>query len=587
MSLTIAKLSEIISIYGGYFYGNIVKDFLVPKFVINHTDEISFDQVDILLDPRFNDDVMKLINIHFSCDIDIVNNNKCKILSMLDSNGLFLFNINLIAMDVFSDKKFDVYNFTFDHHDMKTNKQDNKFLIEKIKYKQTMMKKDYVLIDLYEFNKINDDFFLKGWTVSTKTKQVNLMKWSFDNNICILQDYSDGYWRYFSPISSNMNKIVNNSSEYKIEIAKQILSIANTQKGRVYGGFVRDVVIPRIHIPNCKVSFKDIDIWFKTSNDSKAFVNALELALNIQKHSFLDRSLDYPDSFKFTREQYRVYSPDGSEFLFHIDVITSHKLPVDDFNVNTITYKYEKNNFYNCKHEAIELFIINKIACMLENYNIKGGYKHFERINRIFFKKGWIVRCTKKNEMLSDFIKKENLNIKEINYSFYYDYVPQNHSQFDPDTANRIKSIPFLPDFIDKNDNLPRIPKLTDEMKSDKDFMNRLRKIPLVTFKDDKVKDDKVKDDKVKDDKAKDDKAKDDKVKDDKAKDDKAKDDKVKDDKVKDDKVKDVMMEIFNLGLQSLNEKISNNNTNKEIQYIYDCGLDEYRNKFNELLKQI
>ena len=53
------------------------------------------------------------------------------------------------------------------------------------------------------------------------------------------------------------------------------------------------------------------------------------------------------------------------------------------------------------------------------------------------------------------------------------------------------------------------------------------------------------------------------------------------------DEAKAVMRSIFSAGLESLNEKFNNDTESKELQYIYKCGLDQYRDKFNQLLKEM
>ena len=63
---------------------------------------------------------------------------------------------------------------------------------------------------------------------------------------------------------------------------------------------------------------------------------------------------------------------------------------------------------------------------------------------------------------------------------------------------------------------------------------------------------------------------------------------KLKFDKTKlDDKSKDIMKSIFNTGLEVLEEQSFNNIKDEELRYIYKIGLDKYRQKFNNELKEM
>jgi hypothetical protein len=213
--------------------------------------------------------------------------------------------------------------------------------------------------------------------------------------------------------------------EHKIEVAKKILTIANNYDGQVYGGFVRDVIVPIMNDSNCDLSFKDVDIWFQDAIAVPHFICELvkHFKIESEKDSQWNRELEYNDSnSKFSRRQYRIYSKD--EFLFHIDVIISDKLPVNDFYINTVTYRCIENGFEAAHNPInIHLYFTNKIVLMFNNYNPE-NLAYYNRINRIFFSKGWTVRCDSKHKRLSEFIRKNKLNIKEFQNGSFYDYIP-------------------------------------------------------------------------------------------------------------------------------------------------------------------
>ena len=212
--------------------------------------------------------------------------------------------------------------------------------------------------------------------------------------------------------------------DHKVEVAKKILTIANDHDGQVYGGFVRDVIIPRISDPNCNVSFKDVDIWFRDCVASAHFICQLVKNFKIENDSEFDKELDYSTNGiynKFFRSQYRIYFQ--NKFLFNIDVMISIKLPVNDFFINTATYKHTEKGFELTNSYLFREECLQKISIMFSDYN-PAGDSYYERINRIFFSKGWTVRCISKHEALSEYITKNKLKVTELKVERFYDYIP-------------------------------------------------------------------------------------------------------------------------------------------------------------------
>lgn len=470
---------EIVSTYNGSVYGSFVRDVIVPR-MDDPKCEISFDKINVWLQNSFSRNcVIEKLRENFKYETD--NENYLTKYKILDDNDKLLFKIKFIVTQYHPAENFDVNFVRFRYSNGLFQCIAFEHLIDKIKNKQAKIVKTYIPTKNVEFEKINKDFFQKGWTVSSKEKQTQLSKWIVQNNIHVLISYENEHWNYYPTKINN-----NDESEYKIDIAKKILTLASIYNGEVYGGFVRDVIVPRINDPNCDALFKDIDIWFHNEKCSLGFTEVLQYIFKIEKVSFLDRDVDYSktsNDLKFSRRQYRIYSQNGDKFLFHIDVITSDKLPVNDFNVNTITYKYINDEFI--KSDGCDSrFISNKIATMIEDYNPESP-KYYERINRIFFSKGWTIRCYYKHFRLSEFIKKNKLNVEVIYDGVFYDYIPKNTSKFDPAIKNRIKITPFL-DTLTEDDKLDDKPKEDDKSKSD----------DKVKFDDDKLKeDDKQKED--------------------------------------------------------------------------------------------
>jgi hypothetical protein len=204
---------------------------------------------------------------------------------------------------------------------------------------------------------------------------------------------------------SNMSRIM---LETVLNSIIECLKIAGKHGGRTFGGFVRDVIVPRLFKPNCYFKFKDVDIWFQTQKSADAFVKDMG-------SSFIEESIFASDpanlDYEFTRKQYHLYQHDTCIAWF--DIIVSKTIPVNDFNVNKLTYLYKEDSstpipesFGDESTTTLINAIHNKHVIILPEYvNILMGrdrrgrgycIKSMFRLNRIFFNKGWNVSCLTK-----------------------------------------------------------------------------------------------------------------------------------------------------------------------------------------------
>ncbi len=475
------KVIEIISSNYGCVYGNFVRDVIVPR-MDDPKCEISFDNINIWFRnlSNKNDAISKLLD-DFKGKFEITGDNQPTKHTIWGDNDELLFVINVIIHQDYPDEKFDVDFVEFGYLKGRFECIESEHLIDKIKNKQATMIRSYIPTE-------NVDFFKKGWTILSKKQQPLFKKWIVGNNINVIIDFENDNWNYRPSIKYNV-------SEYRICIAKKILTYANLHYGEVYGGFVRDVIVPRLSLnSNCVTSFKDLNIWFKTQKCSSSFIDLLEYHFKIKKDSFLDGDLDS----KLSRRQYHVYSEDGHEFLFNIDVITSDKLPVNDFNVNTVTYKCTDVGFERCSNFFVDTkfivdhFVKNKITLMFDDYNPE-DVKYYEKINRIFFSKGWTIKCTAKHQRLSNFIKYKNLNIEEIAGGNYYYYIPyilkdKNLELSNTDKFSGIKSnlninnkiVDDLTILNFDNTNKEKLVNRSTILKFDPDIKNRIKITPFL-----------------------------------------------------------------------------------------------------------
>jgi hypothetical protein len=190
------------------------------------------------------------------------------------------------------------------------------------------------------------------------------------------------------------------------------ITIASKHNGRVFGGFVRNVLVPQMH--NMSIpGYKDVDIWFQTQLDADQFVT--DMGDKFIKRAPLNKETEasnglYPfgriqymlkGSFLAKGEENRFLSPktnlDHGAMCF--DVIVSPTLPVD---VNQLAYNsYEGFRSLNDKCDSKTLIgsIVNKKAVMLPGYTYKSNKSDRDRIQKrrlgILINSGWTI--TKNN----------------------------------------------------------------------------------------------------------------------------------------------------------------------------------------------
>lgn len=211
-----------------------------------------------------------------------------------------------------------------------------------------------------------------------------------------------------------MNPVIDFSKMSKFELTVVLEAVVDCIKkatfygGKVYGGFVRDVIIPRLANPSCDVKFKDVDLWFTSQSNADSFISSMGSLF--KKFDGISIEVDsYPGAF--SRKQYHLTK--YNTCLAWIDVIVSPTLPVNDFDVNDVTYTYTLSSigdWITSSPPRLLHQITNKHAVMLPGYQnlidratdcSTKGYQcrhgphckryYQERINRLFISKGWKV----------------------------------------------------------------------------------------------------------------------------------------------------------------------------------------------------
>jgi hypothetical protein len=103
------------------------------------------------------------------------------------------------------------------------------------------------------------------------------------------------------------------------------LKLANKYGGRVFGHYVRNVLVPMQKDPDVKVHFKRVDLWFVTNEDADNFIN------------------DAGDELILVDNYYECYR--FGILLFKIKISISKQPPSTGLNVNRLMYQYDGTTF--------------------------------------------------------------------------------------------------------------------------------------------------------------------------------------------------------------------------------------------------
>lgn len=155
-----------------------------------------------------------------------------------------------------------------------------------------------------------------------------------------------------------------------MQIIEEIITLANKNEGKIFGGYVRDVIIPGKINPVIGADFKDIDIWFDSEDNADIFVKCLKKFYDIKENYGYDVKAGTVN-YTFARKQCAVKF---TETLYlWIDIVTSDIFPVDDFDVNCFVYYKERFYFERSGLDENEtlMAIINKTMTMLPRYKDK------------------------------------------------------------------------------------------------------------------------------------------------------------------------------------------------------------------------
>jgi len=144
--------------------------------------------------------------------------------------------------------------------------------------------------------------------------------------------------------------------------AEKLVEIAAKYNGVVFGGYVRDVIVPISEFGYSfdEVDFEDLDFWFTSQEDADLFVEDSGLRKDPKQD---EQNGYYPVNRNQCYSQY-----DGRNFII-CDVMVTDFYPVCDFSVNLLSWD-GKN--LKC-HQPYDI-IAHLAKCKLERSQLKTAY---------------------------------------------------------------------------------------------------------------------------------------------------------------------------------------------------------------------
>ena len=202
--------------------------------------------------------------------------------------------------------------------------------------------------------------------------------------------------------------------ETTLRYIEDVLVSAGEYGGKAFGQFPRNAIVARMKDPSADVCFSNLDVWFTSEEGFREFLDAMENKCHNPKLFIFSRApytfgqilpmydvvLDRYGSSSW--KQYKL-SWAGSNIV-RVNIIISEEFPVDDFNVNCLTYQCRKDYSTGKKiitrelkaekgyqKDELIMAINNKRATMLNSYVEKViKDKDIDRADRLLLV-GWTV----------------------------------------------------------------------------------------------------------------------------------------------------------------------------------------------------
>lgn len=133
---------------------------------------------------------------------------------------------------------------------------------------------------------------------------------------------------------------------------KLLATIACDYDGIMFGGIVRDFILRSIDT-------SDIDMWFKNEESLAQYIECIKNKVTLEETPFAENSKAY----LFKLHRYILHIECRS---YLIDFVVSDKFPVNDFNINCLTYNGIDIGVYDfcpCNKYCNLEFILKELFC--------------------------------------------------------------------------------------------------------------------------------------------------------------------------------------------------------------------------------
>jgi hypothetical protein len=163
--------------------------------------------------------------------------------------------------------------------------------------------------------------------------------------------------------------------EIRLNEIKNLIKLSSSCFGKVFGEFVRNVIVPK----DARCDY--LNVWFRSENDADTFIFKAKINFN-----FLELDKNFFILY---------YEGHG---IIYVKLFISNFFPVDDFDINCLTYYYEDNDFYigkeilTIKLDLLIESVKNKKMLMFYSYGKNMNENKIKKINEMYLSKGWQIR---------------------------------------------------------------------------------------------------------------------------------------------------------------------------------------------------